>query len=163
MPSASLEKATSHGRSCSLLSYTCVVFNSCRAAATSFTLPSRAWQKKNTFSDQTRVEGMILYKRPSSLCSCYFTSHSSRALWARVWLVGCFHWFSCFFCCSIQPWRHCKRLSLSAQVRWICSAPQIWWEKAKRWMNHDKQKSHEKLCLYSRVRVKKCIFLFLLL
>lgn len=116
--------------------------------------PQEPEKKKTTFSDQTRVEGMTLYKRPSSLCSCYFTSHSSRALWARVWLVGCFHWFSCFFCCSIQPWRHCKRLSLSAQVRWICSVPQIWWEKYKLWMNHNKHKSHEKLYLYSRVGVK---------
>lgn len=88
-PSASLEKAASHGRSCSLLSYTCVVFNSCRAAATSFTLPSRAW-KKTTFSDQTRVEGMILYKRPSSLCSVLLYLPLQQSLMSQSLAGGLF-------------------------------------------------------------------------
>lgn len=64
MPSASLEKATSHGRSCSLLSYTCVVFNSCRAAATSFTLPSRAWQKKTHSQIRPEWRGWYSTKGP---------------------------------------------------------------------------------------------------
>lgn len=55
--------------------------------------------------------------------SCYCTSHSSRALRAKVWLVGCFHSFNCFFCCFIVLWRCCNRLSFSAQAWWICSAP----------------------------------------
>lgn len=43
--SAWIQKATSHGCTSSLSTSTRVAFNSCRAAATSFTLPSTAWKK----------------------------------------------------------------------------------------------------------------------
>lgn len=113
-------------------SYKCQLLQRCRHLRHSTQNSLKEKQELQIRGQQQERRIKHTHLSPSRYC----TSISRRASRATVWLVGCFHWFSCFFCRSIQLWRRCRRLSRSAHVWCICSASRVWEDKAKRWLIH---------------------------